>query len=51
MSVYFNVLEVFTASFITLMMEVPLKRQSTSTRLHGAMSQMDLIFILAAVRT
>jgi hypothetical protein len=36
-----------------LMMEAvpPLKRRFTSTRLHGAMSQKAVIFILAAVRT
>jgi hypothetical protein len=43
--------DVLTASIVALMMEVPLKPQSTSTRLHGATSQKAVIFILTAVRT
>jgi hypothetical protein len=33
------------------LVDAPLKRRSASTRLHGAISQKVVIFILAAVRT
>jgi hypothetical protein len=37
-------------AIIALMMGAPLKRRSTSTRLHGATSQKSVIFILVALR-
>jgi hypothetical protein len=50
-----DVSDVRTASIkilIALIMEyAPLKRRSTSTRLHGAISQKAVIFTLAAART
>jgi hypothetical protein len=48
----YRVSEMRTASIIALVMEyVPLKRRSTSARLHGAISKKAVIFILSAVRT
>jgi hypothetical protein len=44
-----NISEVHTAS--TIRATAPLKRQSTLTRLRGAVSQKAVIFILAAIRT
>jgi hypothetical protein len=47
-----DISEVHAASFITLMMKaVCLLKCLTPTRLHSAISQMAIIFILAAVRT
>jgi hypothetical protein len=41
----------FRGGYFIMSDNVPLKRRSASTRLHGAVSQKAVIFVLAAVRT